>query len=127
MQASRKKPTERRDRAGKPLGRTSRDASKPEASFSLGDKSTPGESNRKYYSHPRRSSEMAIESERMPGAERPEGRGKGNRGLRGGNGGGGGLTKCQRVWKMVPQSRDTRPTWLRQYEVRLRTYVSILP
>ncbi|CAM9398531.1 unnamed protein product [Ectocarpus fasciculatus] len=65
----------------------------------------------------RRMSDAPRESERMPGAERKNG-------LKGGHGGGGigggigvgGLAKCQRVWKMVPQARDKRPAWLRQYE-----------
>lgn len=29
----------------------------------------------------------------------------------------GGLARCQRLWKMIPQPRDRRPQWLRQYEV----------
>ena len=83
--------------------------------FSLGDASAAGKSNREYHSPLRRFSGIEIESERMPGAERPGGKKSENHGTRGGAGG---LAKCQRVWKMVPQSRDNRPTWLRQYEVQ---------
>lgn len=32
-----------------------------------------------------------------------------------------GLVRCQRIWKMIPQSRDHRPTWLRHYEVSGRS------
>ncbi|CAM9624757.1 unnamed protein product [Ectocarpus sp. 6 AP-2014] len=65
----------------------------------------------------RRMSYAPRESERMPGAERRGGlkEGHGGGGIGGGSGVGG-LAKCQRVWKMVPQARDKRPTWLRQYE-----------
>ncbi|CAM9833140.1 unnamed protein product, partial [Ectocarpus sp. 12 AP-2014] len=65
----------------------------------------------------RRMSDAPRESERMPGAERRSGLKEGHGG--GEIGGGsrvGGLAKCQRVWKMVPQARDKRPAWLRQYE-----------
>lgn len=66
----------------------------------------------------RRLSEAPRESERMPGAELA-GAGLGQAaGSGGGARGGGGLARCQRVWKMVPPIKDTRPTWLRQYEVR---------
>ncbi|CAM9838922.1 unnamed protein product [Pylaiella littoralis] len=76
----------------------------------------------------RRLSEAPKESERMPGAELAGGKGGRNGGLggglSGGSGGGGGggggrvggLARCQRIWKMVPQAKDDRPTWLRQYE-----------
>lgn len=67
------------------------------------------------YSIRRRTSDIPSESERMPGVDRARRPGKGGRrGLVGR----GGLAKCQRVWKMVPQNRDNRPTWLRQYEVQ---------
>lgn len=67
----------------------------------------------------RRLSETPRESGRMPGAELAVSRRKGGLHVaaKGGVAGGGGLAKCQRVWKMVPQARDDRPTWLRQYEV----------
>lgn len=77
----------------------------------------------------RRLSESPKESERMPGAELAGGRtgqnggptGGLSTGIGGGSVGGdcrsGGLARCQRLWKMVPQAKDNRPTWLRQYEV----------
>lgn len=69
----------------------------------------------------RRLSDAPRESERMPGAELAGGgvgqTGASGGGARGGGGGGGGLARCQRVWKMVPQIKDKRPVWLRQYEV----------
>lgn len=61
----------------------------------------------------RRSSTVARGSERMPGAEQAGVKTSSVSGL----GGGGGLAKCQRIWKMVPEAMDDRPTWLRQYEV----------
>eukprot|EP00752_Nemacystus_decipiens_P013301 g11781.t1 len=63
----------------------------------------------------RRLSAAAPESERMPGAELAGG-GHGQAKALGGGKGGGGLARCQRVWKMTPPMKYTRPTWLRQYE-----------
>ena len=105
-----------RYRNGRPADSSSRDVSRHAAAFAHDDKnSLAGENSRIYRTGAsgRRASGMAVESERMPGAEHPGGK----RRETGSLGGGGGLAKCQRVWKMVPQSRDTRPTWLRQYEV----------
>lgn len=64
----------------------------------------------------RRASTVTQESEPLPGAERPR-EDKRRGGGMGRATGGGGLARCQRLWKMVPQPRDDRPTWLRQYEV----------
>jgi len=65
----------------------------------------------------RRLSEAPVLSERMPGAELVKGSGRGSGAMGRGGGGGGGLARCQRLWKMVPQAKDNRPTWLKQYEV----------
>lgn len=80
----------------------------------------------------RRTSDLPRTSDRMPGNEfvvNPGGIVKSivgedggvdcehGRGLRVGQSGGG-LARCQRIWKMLPQPRDHRPLWLRQFEVK---------
>lgn len=69
----------------------------------------------------RRASTTLEASARLPRDEGRGGAGGAGRGMMDGRGSGvasGGLARCQRLWKMVPQSRDSRPVWLRQYEVK---------
>lgn len=68
----------------------------------------------------RRSSDILRVSAKMPGNEGDFSEKSVKCGVVGTGGGmaGGGLARCQRVWKMIPQTRDHRPVWLKQYEVK---------